>query len=171
MFEPFECELNSDIATFFNHKAVEYEKSFRSRTFIIYNLHTNKNNKNDILAYYTLSLKSVKIPSDSIPKRIAGKLGGKKRLENEIPAFLIGQLGKNSNAKDNIPGKDLLEEAMSMIFVAQECVGCRLVILECEEKPKLINFYKANGFLYLQNQKERSNDLAQMIKVVETQSV
>ena len=65
-----------------------------------------------------------------------------------VPAPLIAQLGKNYADGNNylISGDDLLQMATNKVKEIQNEIGGRFVYLECEEKEKLLSFYRRNGF-------------------------
>ena len=65
-----------------------------------------------------------------------------------MSAPLIAQLGKNYHEGMNhlITGDELLCLACEKISRIQLDLGGRFVYVECEDKPKLIDFYAANGF-------------------------
>ena len=67
----------------------------------------------------------------------------------DIPAPLIGQLAKNFSHGYNslITGDELLKMACDRVRIAQMIIGGKIVYLECENKPALIEFYKRNGFI------------------------
>lgn len=62
---------------------------------------------------------------------------------------LLGQIGKNYKNKYNelITGDILLKLAIDKIKEAQYILGGRFIFLECEDKPKLREFYEENGFV------------------------
>ena len=64
---------------------------------------------------------------------------------------MIGQIGKNAAISDNplCLGK-ILEDVYSVIGQAQRLIGGRVVILECEDEPKLIGLYTSQGFELLE---------------------
>ena len=66
-----------------------------------------------------------------------------------MPAYLIGQLGKNYDKNNDIliKGDELLEMAQRKISVIQNSVGGKITYLECEDVEKVKNFYKRNGFV------------------------
>ena len=66
-----------------------------------------------------------------------------------MSAPLIGQLGKNFANSYNtlISGDELLKLALDKVKKMQEIVGGKIVYLECEDKPRLIDFYSENGFV------------------------
>lgn len=86
---------------------------------------------------------------------------------DEIPGYLLGQLGKNySDAAKNakaISGKDLLSLAYERIKAAYLLSGGRILFLECENDPKLLSFYTDNGFRQLPDY-ESANGLCLFVK-------
>jgi len=114
-------------------------------------------------------MQTLKIPNGTAASQIR-KLDGlyaKKESEaiTEIPAFLIGQLSKNDEYTDRITGDELLEYALSVIGKAQGIVGGRVAFIECQDKPKLIDFYSRNGFKYFR--KDPDDGLIQMIRLLD----
>jgi hypothetical protein len=98
-----------------------------------------------------------------------GQFGGSRALEREIPAFLIGQLGRNANIdKTKISGNKILDYAIDTILEARKLVGGRVIILECQDENKLIEFYEKNKFVVLQKQSNGSKkeNLIQMIRAI-----
>ena len=62
---------------------------------------------------------------------------------------MIDQLGKNYAFGNDtlISGDELLGLALDKIRLIQNESGGRYTYLECEDVPKLINFYVKNGFI------------------------
>jgi len=92
-----------------------------------------------------------------------------------MPAPLIAQLGKNYNHEHNnlVEGYELLNFATEKIAQIQEAIGGKIVFLECNDTPKLLDFYKDNGFVAFGNRKLDKDEkdlnctyLVQMIKIV-----
>jgi hypothetical protein len=146
----FECANNKDVETFLKNKAVLFDKQGFSKTHLIY---TSYKNEMVLLGYYALAHKSFVIKSSSkvsssLKKRIA-KFGqyDKDLKQYVVSAPLIGQLGKNDRYKDLISGDVLLYCACKTVKSVQALVGGKFVYLECEDKPRLVDFYKSNGFV------------------------
>lgn len=78
---------------------------------------------------------------------------------------LIAQLGKNDNVK-NVSGTDILELAISLIVIVQRIIGGRLVYLECENEPKLLDFYARNDFDIFGERKTSEGTLIQLIRMI-----
>jgi hypothetical protein len=100
------------------------------------------------LAHKSFVIKSSSKVSSSLKKRIA-KFGqyDKDLKQYVVSAPLIGQLGKNDKYKDLISGDVLLYCACRTVKSVQALVGGKFVYLECEDKPRLVDFYKSNGFV------------------------
>jgi len=146
----FECELNADVEYFIKDKAIEFLKQGISKTFLVF---ASYKNENVLVAYFSLANKVTKIKksilSNSLRKRL-NRFSENIDLKYSIVSLpLIGQLGKNF--KDNydklISGDELLKLACDKIREAQSILGGKFAFLECEDKPKLKEFYESNGFV------------------------
>ena len=88
----------------------------------------------------------------------------------KLTVFLIGQLGKNYNVDDSIKnivtGKYLLSIAYEMLASIVKVVKVKYVWLECENNPKLIDFYTNFGFTLIENY-EGTNELKVLIMKLE----
>lgn len=136
--ETFSCKKNPDIERFLHKNAVRFEQARIARTFLLIN------EQSTILAYFTLSFKSITTKAN---KTLLKKLTGGLTNDNQISAFLIAQIGKNSTLQqNNIHLSDILERAFFYLNLAQSAVGGRVAILECENNAKLISLYEQNGF-------------------------
>lgn len=78
-------------------------------------------------------------------------MDGISKNAERIRAFLIGQIGKNTAIPNNpIKLKDLLSETYAVLTEAKALVGGRLIILECENTPKLIELYQQHDFTLIE---------------------
>ena len=88
----------------------------------------------------------------------------------KLTVFLIGQLGENYNVDDSIKnivtGKYLLSIAYDMLASIVKVVKVKYVWLECENNPKLIDFYTNFGFTLIENY-EGTNELKVLIMKLE----
>lgn len=148
----FSCPLNPDVEKFLKYTAVEFSKQGISSTYIIM---ASYHKKYVLVGYFTLANKIFCIDRDSFPsrswKRRIAKFG---QFDSTIKRYtlsapLIGQLGKNYSHGFNklITGDELLKLALDKVKEMQRIVGGKIVYLECEDKPELINFYSENGFV------------------------
>ena len=152
----FSCVNNKDVDSFLKEKAVLFDKQGWSKTHLVF---TSYKNEMVLVGYFTLAPKSFVVIKNNrksrfdkigatLMKRIA-KHGRYDRDTNQytISAPLIGQLGKNDKYPDLISGDVLLKYACDTVQEAQSIIGGRFVYLECEDKPKLLDFYNENGFV------------------------
>ena len=146
----FECDLNKDVEYFIKEKAIQFLKLGIAKTFLI---STSYKEKQVIVGYFSLTHKVTRIKknllSNSLRKRL-GRFSENDELNYYIISLpLIGQLGKNYKNQYNelINGDILLKLACDKVKEAQQILGGKFVFLECEDKPKLKEFYESNGFV------------------------
>lgn len=143
-----------------------------SRTYLVFSPYQ----KRPYLAgYFSLSNRPLIIPrknfiklSSTVQRTLMGFGHKTQQASYEIKGFLLGQLGKNEiaiNAK-NLNGNDLLQLANMKVQEAYRIVGGRILYLECEDHPKIKDFYYENGFRELEEFKS-PNDLCLMVKKIE----
>jgi hypothetical protein len=110
--------------------------------------------ENKIAGYFALANKSfvIKAKSKSISQSLKKRISKFGLWDEVLKQFtigspLIGQLGKNENYSTLISGDELLSLACLEVEKAQSIVGVNVVYLECEDTPKLKDFYERNGFV------------------------
>lgn len=113
------------------------------------NLYTSNADKS-VVAYITLGIKSL-LTNDLSDEAIVF-LDGYTNEILSIPCYLIAQLGKSDTCKEKI-GKFLLDDALSIIDKSQDSLKGRFVLIDSVNDDKVINFYKANSFIALENDK------------------
>lgn len=148
----FVCPLNADVEKFVKTKAVEFSRRGFSKTHLVY-WTTEDESEKELVGYYTIASKFITIQRSVVNSKEARKLRehgifDTKSNEYTVAAPLIAQLGKNYANGNNslISGRDLLHMAMEKVKKVQNEVGGRFVYLECEEKPRLMEFYESNHF-------------------------
>jgi hypothetical protein len=101
----------------------------------------------DILGYFALSFKELALEGASLSKNSVKRMDGINKNAERIRAFLIGQLGKNTAVKGN-PVKlvNLLDEVYGVVSAARALIGGRVIILECDDSPRLIELYEKARF-------------------------
>ena len=146
------CPKNKDVELFIRYKAIEFSRQYLSRTTLVYWKSDDEKEKY-LVGYYTVASKHICVCKDSISNTMAKRMGnhGTFRPDTKeyiVPAPLIAQLGKNYADGNNylISGDDLLQMATNKVKEIQNEIGGRFVYLECEEKEKLLSFYRRNGF-------------------------
>lgn len=144
MNDSFACPQNLDVESFLLNKGkgIRFENSSISRTYLILD-----GDNGDILAYFSISFKEITINTESLSGTAVKKLNGMSKTANTLKVYLIGQIGKNSLVNPNPIKLDvILSEIYNVISQAQALIGGRVIILECENQPKLIALYERHGF-------------------------
>ena len=112
-------------------------------------------NAGDILSIFALTHKALYVSCDGMTKRSKARLERYAQFDKDSctylgSAFLIAQFGMN----DAVPrptdwnGTRLMEKTFEVPGSVQKEIGGGIVYLECEDKPKLLDFYQneKNGF-------------------------
>ena len=131
--------------TFYIIKPLLFERNLRSCTYLYVS-----NADKSVVAYITLGIKSL-LTNDLSDEAIVF-LDGYTNEILSIPCYLIAQLGKSNTCKEKI-GKFLLDDALSIIDKSQDSLKGRFVLIDSVNDDKVINFYKANSFIALENDK------------------
>ena len=150
----FYCPMNQDVQDFIRNKAIPSSNQGFSSTHLIF---TSYKGKECLVGYFTLSSKQITVSQKSMRSfnshlRSRVKVLALKDMylnQYVIPAPLIAQLGKNFKNSWNtlISGDELLKIAIDTIAQLQLNIGGRFAYLECEDKEKLLSFYRGNGFV------------------------
>lgn len=117
-----------------------------SRTYLVLD-------NSNLIAYFSIANKLLTISSDSwnqLSKSLRHKflpLGYRDRHnEYNIPAILIGQLGKDQHLGKVIAGKELASIALNQVKRVWKLSGGSVVYLEAKDIPYLFDFYSGIGF-------------------------
>ncbi|MTD42451.1 GNAT family acetyltransferase [Erwinia sp. CPCC 100877] len=163
-----------DIEYFLHKKAIEFEKMDLARTYLVLSKYKDKVY---LAGYFAIAPKPLVIKkkvfkkiSNTQQKKLMG-FGHKTDQNNyECKGYLIGQLGKNYSKEaimaNQLSGSELLQLAYRKIKEAHEIVGGRVVHLECQNIPKLKEFYKEEGFREIEN-RESEDDLCIFVKTID----
>ncbi|WP_043013415.1 hypothetical protein [Clostridium botulinum] len=103
---------------------------------------------------------------EGVSKTQIKKLDGFKKDATSLNCYLIGQLAKNDLYQGDIKGYEVLEYALNTLKECYNLIGGRVVLIECEDTPKLIKFYKENHFIQLQ--KDISTNYVQMVLTLQS---
>ena len=152
----FSCPLNLDVEHFLKNTAIEFAKQSIASTYLVM---ASYKERYVLVGYFTLANKIFCIDKDSLPNRKwRGRIAKFGQFDTSIKRYtlsapLIGQLGKNYSHSYNtlITGDELLKLALDKVKEMQNIVGGKIVYLECEDKPRLIEFYSQNGFVNFGN--------------------
>lgn len=146
----FSCGRNKDVQDFIRQKAITYCKQGISATHLVF---ADYKEHRVFAGYYTISMsKQVRVKCSILNRRTRDRL--KKFGEYDdisrcyiVPMPLIGQLSKNDPYCNAMTGDELLGMALKTVSRIQLLGGGRFVYLECEDKERLLEFYRRNGFM------------------------
>lgn len=146
----FSCPLNNDIEYFLRNNAIVFSQQALARTNLVY---TSYRDSMVLIGYFTLANKIFLIRKDKVSRKTWDRLKKfgtyiQETRSLSISAPLIAQIGKNfANGYNNlISGGELLALSLDRVRLVQSIVGGKVVYLECEDKPSLVQFYNQNGF-------------------------
>lgn len=158
----FSCPKNKDVEYFLKHRAIDFSKQSITQTQLVF---LSYKDEIRLAGYYSLTNKFISVKeeglSNSLKKRI-GKFGTRDTTSKgyHLSAPLIAQLGKNytDDLNKQITGADLLQMAINKVKIAQVILGGKVVYIECEDTPRLLEFYKQNGFIIFGKREKDSED-------------
>lgn len=173
--------MNKDVGYFLAKKAIEFAAQGWAQTHLVF---ASYRGQWVLAGYFALANKYIRISAARL-----GKAGStlRKRInkfatyDSTLKAYilsapLIAQLGKNyTNDYDKlITGDELLSEACDKISRIQYDLGGKFAYLECEDKPRLVEFYTRNGFCNFDTRKLDADEtdnldgeyLVQMLKYI-----
>ena len=148
LLDSFSCPINPEVENFLKFKAISSTKLSSSQTYLL-----SSDKTGDLLGYFTLVLKSYSVNGaklSSANRRLISRFAEEDESGNfNAAVYLIAQIGKNFAVakKNQIAGSDLITRALDEFRVVKSRVGGKLVMIEREsDRPKLLDFYKKNGF-------------------------
>lgn len=149
----FSCPPNAELEGYIKtaSKGIEFARQKIAPTYLIF---TSYKSDLALIAYYTTNIKALNVDRFAVSKAMRKRINKFATYDSVLKAYLIAapliaQLGKNFTNGYNklISGDELLKMACDRIAMAQELIGGKIVYLECEDKPLLIDFYSRNGFV------------------------
>jgi hypothetical protein len=180
MLADYSCPQNPDIDDFLKNKAIQFSKMSWAKTHLVF---ASFKDQVVLVGYFALALKTFLIRKDNtLNSKWRRRIKQFARTIEEtgcyeVSAPLIAQLGKNyTNGYDKlISGDELLKMACDKVRKIHALMGGKIVYVECEEIPKLIDFYCSNGFFEFDKRNAdraerhtvKSERLIQMIKFIE----
>jgi len=179
MLLDFSCPSNIDLETFIKQKAITFAAQGWAKTHLVY---TDYKDELVLAGYFTLSPKTIMVRKNALSKSLQRKIQQFGTFNGDLKQYvlsapLIAQLGKNYYNDYNrlITGSELLKFACDRVYSIQSELGGKFVYLECEDHPKLTEFYSTNGFVNFGKRKLDPDEtglkgeyLLQMLKYLKT---
>lgn len=140
----FTCPMNKEIETFVRKNAIDFAKRKVSITYLIVN-----NATGEIISIFSLTHKALEINGSMLSNTYKKRLERYAQIDKgsgiyTASAFLIAQFGKNYAVEqpEDWSGIRLMEKTFETLVKVQHQIGGGIVFLECEDKPKLLEFYQ-----------------------------
>ena len=159
----FKCTPNSEIEKFLHNNSYDFSVKYQAITYLIYS-----NETDNIVGYFSLSVKPIIIKSDNLSNRSLNKILRISDFDEENKtvnpaAYLVAQLGKNDGADISID--DIFEIIDIVVNKIQKSCGGVVEFLESENEEKLINMYQSKGFKTFNIRKSKSGEDRKLIQM------
>ncbi len=143
--KPFSCIKDKHINKFFHEEYSDYEYQMLGKTYCFVTREEQK-----IVAAFSIANSSVRV--DNMPKSKRNKLNRKipfSKQRSQYPAVLVAQLAVFDDFGGNDIGKEVLDFIKSWFIDPLNKTGCRYVIVDAVNTPKVLKFYQDNGFDFI----------------------
>lgn len=140
----FTCK-DEDITEFFTQDYADYAYQLLGKSYCFV-----KSDTSEIVCAFTVANSSVKV--DSLPSNLRNKLNRKipnAKRRPQYPAVLVGQLAVSDLFSGHHVGDELLDFIKSWFIDPLNKTGCRYVIVDAVNHPKVFEYYQRNGFKFL----------------------
>ena len=153
---PFTCGDDADMDEFFAKDALVYA---RRRIGKSYCFRLEEDNRR-IVACFTLSNDSIRIWDLGSSRKNAmwKELSNREKMLSRFPGVLIGRLAVAEQYAGQGIGSEIMDFVKLWFLSEENKTGCRLVIVDAKNMPRVLKFYEKNGFKYLFN-REIDEDL------------
>ena len=140
----FSCK-DGDITEFFTKEYADYAYQLLGKSYCFV-----EQEKRCIVGAFTVANSSIR--ADLLPNSRRNKLN--RNIPNEkrrpqYPAVLVGQLAVSEDYKGLHIGDELLDAIKSWFIEPLNKTGCRYVVVDALNRPKVFDFYLRNGFKFL----------------------
>lgn len=155
---PFFCEKDKDIEEFFTKEYKLFAKQLFGKS---YGFFTNEE-KPKLVSAFTVS--NSMLPIDIFPRKVRDRINKnvpfvKRHVQH--PAVLIGQLAVFDGYNHLGIGDEVLDYIKAWFTSTDNKTGCRYLIIDAVNHPKVLDFYIRNGFKFI------FNDIEDEIKYME----
>ena len=140
----FTCK-DDDITEFFTQDYADYAYQLLGKSYCFV-----KPDTSEIVCAFTVANSSVKV--DSLPSNLRNMLNRKipnAKRRPQYPAVLVGQLAVSDLFSGHHVGDELLDFIKSWFIDPLNKTGCRYVIVDAVNHPKVFEYYQRNGFKFL----------------------
>lgn len=141
--EEFECTHSQEIHNFFKSEFVEYEREMLGKSYCFVTDTTSQ----DLVCAFTVANSSIRL--DLLPKRRRNKINRSipnPKRNRQYPAVLVGQLAVFDKFRGLGIGKEILDFIKGWFKHDTNKTGCRYIVVDAVNTPKVIKYYLDNGF-------------------------
>lgn len=140
----FSCE-DEEITEFFMKDYADYAYQLLGKSYCFVD-----NDSHHIVCAFTVAKASIR--ADMLPNNRRNKLN--RNIPNEkrrpqYPAVLVGQLAVGTHYKGLGVGDEMLDVIKAWFVEPMNKTGCRYVVVDAVNHPKIFEFYSRNGFNFL----------------------
>jgi len=158
LLSTFKCTANPDAETFLKNQSISHDKDSISRTYLLLE---SDSKKVTVKGYFTLAVKCLAVDEECV---ISNKLRKLMNVNKGVAqAYLLGQLAKADGTEKGF-GRMMISRALGTFEDGKDMFGCRVVRLDCEDEPKLVDYYQSCGFRTIR--KDRKRGLNQMVMII-----
>lgn len=140
----FSCK-DKDITEFFTKEYADYAYQLLGKSYCFV-----EQDKQCIVGAFTVANSSIRV--DLLPSTRRNKLNRNipnVKRRSQYPAVLVGQLAVSENYEGMHIGDELLDAIKSWFIDPLNKTGCRYVVVDALNHPKIFEFYDRNGFKFL----------------------
>lgn len=140
----FSCK-DKDITEFFTKEYADYAYQLLGKSYCFV-----EPDKHRIVGAFTVANSSIR--ADLLPNSRRNRLN--RNIPNEkrrpqYPAVLVGQLAVSDGYMRQRVGDEILDAIKSWFIEPLNKTGCRYIVVDALNNPKIFDFYQRNGFKFL----------------------
>jgi GNAT superfamily N-acetyltransferase len=141
----FDCG-DSDLNDYFLVDSVKACKDLVAVTYVL-------REGDQVIAYYCVSNDAIRSDLSSVSafKKLQKHIINREKRYSSLPAVKIGRLGVSKGYAGQSIGSQLMS-AIKYDFTNGNKTGCRFIIVDAYNDPKVIGFYEKNEFKFLSGQ-------------------
>jgi GNAT superfamily N-acetyltransferase len=157
--DDFTCCKDKDIEDYFKCDAVDNAAELLGKSYCFITP------RNKIVCAFTVSNSSIK--TNDIPSRKKNRLQRiipHAKWRSQYPAVLVGQLAVFDEFAGNRIGDEMMNFIKSWFVDSNNKTGCRYIIVDAVNTPKVIEYYKRNGFDFIFSSDEEESRYSKLKK-------
>jgi len=145
---PFSCKNDKDIEEFFIHDYKMFAEQLFGKSYGFF----KNDEKANLVSAFTVS--NSMLPVDRFPRKIRERINKnvpfvKRHIQH--PAVLLGQLAVFDGYHHLGVGDEVLDYIKTWFTSSDNKTGCRYILVDAVNHPKVLDFYTRNGFKFIFN--------------------